>query len=763
MRSHDLSFNQDPNPIDIKRDIDSFLGMRSGSHFLPHSLRFLNSIDPSRSIIFIIRKADPYYQEILKNCCKNHGLRTPDFVIDPQYPPPQSIRPAIHSECCGLLIFTGNSEKDRRSIEWMLDSFVSLDYHAILVPLIFLWNREPSRINTEPLLKRFRSARNLIISTGAGLDLRTFITALAATREPNLRLKRVLLSQIHREEKVITGNARESYQRLFKHVTIDSELQLKLQSIAQSAGKHPVDMEKEVHRYLREIASDYTDFVPRLLGKIIHPVFTRMFSSITFDVVGLDQLRHLIREKRSIILIPSHRSHLDYLILSFGCYHNGMVCPLVAAGHNLSFWPMGWIFRHCGGFFLRRTFKGLDLYPFVFKAYFKLLIRKKHYMKFYIEGGRSRTGLLLSPKLGLLGMVIDAVRSGDVPDVDIVPIAINYDRIPEEDSYIRELSGIKKKKERFLDMIRSYPLLQRKYGDIHVSIGNPISVKKNLDQSSGFSEVKEKLGLLVMNRIREKMPVTPTSIFAAAIFAHPLNIIPLKSIHKASAVLFELLSQKPLVFSDKLKNPEQLRGAIEHAQQFLIQSGILTCDDNGMVTVQKRLILDYLKNSIIGHLFPYSIGAITLLAGQDIPFATMLSEIFCPWYLPIPEESLEVEFQSAFPALMFYSEQDLFIFSGLLLPLLSLISEIRVRTDRESHSADQIKGILQSLLPQYSAFPELTHGAMLALIEKITLKKKMISPVQRHPDITATSQPLWQMIHDSCGFVFHRWQMLHRT
>ena len=125
-------------------------------------------------------------------------------------------------------------------------------------------------------------------------------------------------------------------------------------------------------------------------------------------------------------------------ILSYICYKNKITLPHIAAGVNLSFFPMGTIFRHSGAFFIRRTFKGKKLYTSVFKQYLKTLVADSYLLEFFVEGGRTRTGRLVFPKMGIINYLVEAIDENYNKDLIFLPISINYDRVPEESSYIKE-------------------------------------------------------------------------------------------------------------------------------------------------------------------------------------------------------------------------------------------------------------------------------------------------------------------------------------
>ena len=152
-------------------------------------------------------------------------------------------------------------------------------------------------------------------------------------------------------------------------------------------------------------------------------------------------------KQHPVVLVPCHRSHFDYVILSYIFHLNYMSPPHIAAGINLSFWPLGPLFRGAGAYFIRRSFDDNELYKAVFRSYLKFLIREGYTQEFFIEGGRSRTGKILTPKLGMLSAVVDAFTQGVRRDLYLVPVSIHYGRVVEEEAYQRELDGAEKEPE----------------------------------------------------------------------------------------------------------------------------------------------------------------------------------------------------------------------------------------------------------------------------------------------------------------------------
>jgi len=214
---------------------------------------------------------------------------------------------------------------------------------------------------------------------------------------------------------------------------------------------------------------------------------------MVIDYKGLDRIRR-VSKKGPLILVPCHKSHLDYLIISWVFLNNKIPCPLIAAGKNLSFWPLGPIFRGGGAFFLRRTFKGEVLYTKIFAAYIKKILTEGFHIEFFIEGGRSRTGKLLTPKIGFLSLLIDAFIENNWDDMTFVPIYIGYDRVLEEKAYIHEMEGGKKSPENLKNVIKARKFLKKKYGKIYLNFHKPFSLKnylENFNQSPAQNMLSE--------------------------------------------------------------------------------------------------------------------------------------------------------------------------------------------------------------------------------------------------------------------------------
>ncbi|MCV5387953.1 1-acyl-sn-glycerol-3-phosphate acyltransferase, partial [Escherichia coli] len=168
-------------------------------------------------------------------------------------------------------------------------------------------------------------------------------------------------------------------------------------------------------------------------------LWTKLYQGLHIN--NASTVRRLAQDGHEIVYVPCHRSHMDYLLLSYVLYHEGMVPPHIAAGINLNFFPAGPIFRRGGAFFIRRSFKGNKLYSTIFREYLAELFAKGYSVEYFSEGGRSRTGRLLQAKTGMLAMTIQAMLRGLNRPVTLVPVYIGYEHVMEVGTYAKELRG----------------------------------------------------------------------------------------------------------------------------------------------------------------------------------------------------------------------------------------------------------------------------------------------------------------------------------
>ncbi|KAI9787231.1 MAG: hypothetical protein M1839_003467 [Geoglossum umbratile] len=188
------------------------------------------------------------------------------------------------------------------------------------------------------------------------------------------------------------------------------------------------------------------------------------------------------KRKQSIVFLPCHRSHVDYVSLQLICYRLGLALPTVVAGDNLNFPIVGQFLQNAGAMYIRRSFGDDALYTTLVQSYIDTLLKSGYNFECFIEGGRSRTGKLLSPKFGILSFILDTILSGRVEDAIICPVSTQYDKVIETEGYVNELLGVPKKRENLMDFLSASSVLSLKLGRVDVRFHEPWSLKSFITQ-----------------------------------------------------------------------------------------------------------------------------------------------------------------------------------------------------------------------------------------------------------------------------------------
>lgn len=236
---------------------------------------------------------------------------------------------------------------------------------------------------------------------------------------------------------------------------------------------NPIKTEEKIVKYIREIGANYNYVTIRALEKFFDFIWTKIFEGVR--VRNFEHIERIAKDGQ-IIWMPSHRSHFDYLLLSYVLFKKGFVVPHIAAGINLNFWPIGSILRKGGAFFIRRSFSGNRIYAHTFSEYVNFLLQNSFPIEFFQEGGRSRIGKLLSPKMGMLNICVQSIIKRKAENTYIVPIYFGYDKVMEDDSYAKELKGAKKQKENAFQFLNGIRKIFTNYGSVDVSFGDPLKI-----------------------------------------------------------------------------------------------------------------------------------------------------------------------------------------------------------------------------------------------------------------------------------------------
>ncbi len=513
-----------------------------------------------------------------------------------------------------------------------------------LVPLALFWRKGPrarrSFLNlfygaaTRPsdlakVTSFLTTYRDLSVKVGEPIDLAAFI---ARRREEGPEtvarmVRRSILTFLYREEKVVEGPTLRPRQKVQELVMADPRVEA---AIRARAAERRVPEERarfEAERMFREIAAHMNSTFLAVLNALVGAVVRRLFAKV--EVAGLEKVADYAK-RHPIVLVPSHRSYFDFVIISTLFYTNYLVPPHILARENMAFGPFGFLWRRCGAFFVRRSLDD-PLYKEVFRAYVAHLVKEGVTQEFFIEGGRSRTGKTLAPRLGMLSWVVEAFLETARRDLFFVPIAITYERLVEEGAMVEELEGAKKQNESVLRLVRARKYLQRRFGSVFVNFGEPISLagelgdrREHFAHEAGEPAARERrefvggLGNRIAERINWAMVPAATGIAACALLGDRSRGVFRAQLALRMQQVVDLLRLQDIRLTPALE--ADLPG-FEDAIAAMLRAGLIraSTDPRGEILwfeESKRRALDFYRNSVANFLAAPSFLARGILAGR---------------------------------------------------------------------------------------------------------------------------------------------------
>ncbi len=369
-----------------------------------------------------------------------------------------------------------------------------------------------------------------------------------------------LLTQLSQQREATFGPQVDKHKALSTAVLNSPEVQA---VIEENSGDSPSGREiKRVQRYCNEIFANCTQMTIELMLRLLNQFWRRFYAGV--DTYNIDTLKQTALTHQ-IVYVPCHRSHVDYLLLSYVIFIENLAIPYIAAGNNLNLPVIGRILRGGGAFFIRRSFKDNPLYGAVMRAYVQQLITLGVPIEYFVEGGRSRTGRLLQPKLGMLDMTVDAYIKTQARPLAFIPVYIGYEKLIEGRSYLGELYGEKKSKESLLGALTAIFRLKGHFGRVTASFGEPIILSELLDQTQvdwsaraeeidhkpdWYRKVIDKLSRKIMIGINHASVINPVNMISTVLLATPRQSIDKQELIEQSALYRQLIET-----TDALNSP----------------------------------------------------------------------------------------------------------------------------------------------------------------------------------------------------------------
>ncbi|TDT38522.1 glycerol-3-phosphate acyltransferase [Halospina denitrificans] len=451
-----------------------------------------------------------------------------------------------------------------------------------IVPVSLFWGRSPDKERsllkiiladswsvTGPLQKFFTiliHGRNLFVQFSRPFSLKDAIAESPNEELAQRKLARVLRVHFRRVRQAVIGPDLSHRRTLVNSLVRSQPVKKAIRETAEHENIPRLKARDRALKYAHEIASNFSMATIRFLEVVLSWLWNRLYDGIRINNIETAQEA---AQDNAVVYVPSHRSHIDYLLLSYVLYKNGLMPPHIAAGINLNMPIIGPLLRRGGAFFMRRSFRDNPLYSAVFNEYMHVMFTRGFSVEYFVEGGRSRTGRTLQPRPGMLSMTVRSFLRDPRKPIVFVPVYFGYEKVLEGGSYLGELQGTRKKKEGLLGLVRSVRNLKRSFGQVSVNFGQPIQLAEVLDEqrpgwrTESYDEdyrpewlpsVVNDLARQTVTRINEAAALNPVNLLATVMLATERLAMDERLLAQLMEDLCNLLRQQP--YSDRMTFPE---------------------------------------------------------------------------------------------------------------------------------------------------------------------------------------------------------------
>ncbi len=511
---------------------------------------------------------------------------------------------------------------DARSTSLKVDPAIGDELATRLIPVSIYWGHQPDRALSlwKVLLSdqwastsKFRkilcialTRRHILVHFGDPLDVDELTNDLPSAALKTKRIHRLLRRHFKSQKQSIIGPDLSHRRTLLDELLAAPAVDAAIMTVAEASERPRHRVAAQAYRYASEIASDQSYRVIRFFSIILTWLWNRLYNGI--EVSHLERVR-AVSDNAEIVYVPCHRSHIDYLLLSYVLYHNGLALPHIAAGINLNLFLVGPLLRRAGAFFMRRSFKEDLLYKAVFDEYIHLLLSKGYSLEYFVEGGRSRTGGMLTPRPGMINMTLRGYYRDHHRDIQFVPVYFSYERVLEISSYLDERKGHQKKTESLRDLFGVFRYFKLDFGQVSVNFGEPISLEQFLSmrvdsdlemiEPDKHKAICRELGHHIVQGINAAIPVNPTQILATLF------------VHAGHLEIPEERLRRQLRFLTTLIEADQISSIFDQSDAQIIDYFLSTSgaerqlrDGEPMITITPGGLIDmrYYSNSVT-HLF----------------------------------------------------------------------------------------------------------------------------------------------------------------
>ncbi len=630
--------------------------------------------DGDRPLVYVLEDYGLSNALILDKACREAGLPSPLVPLpgDPTGRRRAYVALSRRSSSSALIPEQRGAKTHSDSLARLLEAHrrdEALDVQ--LVPVSIFVGRAPDKqtgwfavlfSENWALVGRFRrllavllNGRSTIVRFAPALSLRETVDEGLEPERTVRKLQRVLRSHFRRIRESVIGPDLSTRRLLVDKVLEAEPVREAIAAQAKRDNTKPAEAWKKAHAYAWEIAADYSSPVVRSASFLLTHVWNRIYAGVL--VHHLDKFK-AAAPGHEVVYVPSHRSHMDYLLLSYLLYDRGIVPPHIVAGINLNLPVVGTLLRKGGAFFIRRSIRGNALYSAVLSEYVAQLVAGGYSIEYFVEGGRSRTGRLLQPKGGMIAMTLRAFLRQPRRPVLFQPVYIGYEKLMEGSSYLDELSGRPKEKESIWQLLWGIPkVLKQNFGQVVVNFGEPIALNEVLaecapdwdgqpvpddEKPAWLAGTVDTLAQQIQVRINGAADVNPINLLALALLSTPKHAMGEADLVAQIDLCKTLLVDLP--YSDRVTvTPHSPERIIAHAEEINVLSRIKhPLGDVLSVSGDTAVLLSYFRNNVL-HLFTaaswvaccfqnnrrMSRAGLVRLGRTVYPF--LQAELFLPW------------------------------------------------------------------------------------------------------------------------------------
>lgn len=415
-------------------------------------------------------------------------------------------------------------------------------------------------------------------------------------------------------ERRLQGSRYKVPRRVATNLLASFKFRQALEEVSVETGRPMDDLLAESETIMRELISRPQPFWLDVMAQLNHWIINLGYDGeVVIDQKGLERVRQVSREYPTALLW-THKTHVDGFAVNSVCADNDFPAPHILGGVNMAFAGLGFLARHAGAIFIRRSFQNDPLYKTVLRQYIGYLMEKRFPLSWAFEGTRSRVGKLMPPRYGLLKYVMDSAHATGAENLHIIPISISYDMIGDVKDYAVEEAGATKRPESLSWFIGYLRGLRQPMGKIYFDFGEPVVLEKT--PSPEDPREIQRVAFAVGVEVNRVTPITLPSLLCMVLLGAAPRALTADELRVEVNALRDWAQNRGITLTRNIDEQDQEQ--IESLTQKMIDSGLLTRYDDGpervfTIAAEQHGVASYYRNTVIHFFLNKVIAELALL------------------------------------------------------------------------------------------------------------------------------------------------------